>query len=230
LNAILGYCEMLQEDAEEQRREDMQADLNHIHTATHQLLTLIDNILDLSKIEAGEMPLVLETVDLDGMLHNVIHTVKPLAAKNANSLHVNLDHQQGRMQTDMIKVRQILLNLLSNACKFTSQGDITLTVTHVNTNQHPGVVFEVRDTGIGMNTDQIKDVFQEFRQAHESTRHHYGGTGLGLAISQRFCHMLGGDITVESTLGQGSTFTVRLPCQIDACDDRNIKHPPHHDC
>jgi signal transduction histidine kinase len=171
-------------------------------------------ILDLSKIEAGKMGLYLETFDVSRLLEEVRCTVQPAASHNANTLDVSVAANVGLMHADLTKVRQSLLNLLSNACKFTTQGRITLRVTRETGEGREWYVFYVHDTGIGMTTEQVGQLFQDFVQVDASTTRQYGGTGLGLAISQRFCRMMGGNISATSTVGQGSTFTIRLPMEV----------------
>jgi signal transduction histidine kinase/DNA-binding response OmpR family regulator len=211
LNAIVGYSEMLMENAEDSGREDELADLQKIRAAGEHLLALINEVLDLSKIEAGKLELHLETVDVSPMLQDMVSTIAPLVAKNDNRLEVRWAGDLGAVQADLTKVRQALFNLLSNACKFTSNGVITLAVARERLNGVEWIRFEVSDTGIGISPDQMKKLFQAFSQADASTSRKYGGTGLGLLLSRRFCQMMGGDITVDSVPGQGSTFTVRLP-------------------
>jgi PAS domain S-box-containing protein len=243
LNAIIGYSEMLREEAEEQGRREFVLDLQKISMAGKHLLALIRDILDLSKIEAGKMSLYLETFDVATLVQEVATTVRPLVEQNGNKLIVECTHSLGPMRSDLIKVRQMLLNLLSNAAKFTDQGTITLTVERMKAEGgtpsrgqvmredgneidsfilHPSreafILFRVSDTGIGMTSEQIQRLFQAFSQADASTTRKYGGTGLGLAISYRFCQILGGNISVDSELGQGSTFTIRLP--IETIEDK----------
>jgi len=214
LNAVIGYSEMLQEEAEDLGQEDFIPDLQKIHAAGKHLLALINDILDLSKIEAGKMDLYLESFDIAPMVRDVVTTVKPLVEKNANTLVVHHVDDLGAMRADLTKVRQALFNLLSNACKFTTEGTITLEVVRDTVDGAAWLTFRVSDTGIGMTPEQMGKLFQAFSQAETSTTRQYGGTGLGLAITQRFCHMMAGDITVESALGQGSTFTIRLPAEV----------------
>ncbi len=214
LNAIIGYSEMLQEEAEDLGQEDFVADLQKIHGAGRHLLGLINDILDLSKIEAGKMGLYLETFDIAPMIQDVIATINPMVEKNANTLEVHCADDVGTMRADLTKVRQGLFNLLSNACKFTERGTITFGVTREMEDGADWIKFRVTDTGIGMTPEQMGNLFQVFQQAEASTTRKYGGTGLGLAISQKFCHMMGGDITVESALGQGTTFTILLPVEV----------------
>jgi signal transduction histidine kinase/CheY-like chemotaxis protein/HAMP domain-containing protein len=216
LNAIIGYSEMLQEEAEELGQEDFLPDLQKINAAGKHLLALINDILDLSKIEAGKMDLFLETFEIAPMLRDVVTTITPLIEKNANTLVVHHTADLGAMHADLTKVRQALFNLLSNACKFTTQGTITLAVTREAVVGSDWLTFRVADTGIGMASEQLEKLFQAFSQADISTTRQYGGTGLGLAITRYFCQMMGGDITVESMVGQGSTFTIRLPAEVIA--------------
>jgi adenylate cyclase len=211
LNAIIGYSEMLAEEAEDSGQEDLFTNLQKIRSAGKHLLDLINDILDLSKIEAGKMEVHLETFDVSAMLQEVVSTIAPLMEKNGNRLEFRCTEDLVTMRADLTKVRQALFNLLSNACKFTSGGVITLGVTRERLDGAGWLSFRVSDTGIGISPEQMKRLFQAFSQADASTAQKYGGTGLGLIISRRFCQMMGGDITVESALGMGSTFTVRLP-------------------
>jgi len=179
---------------------------------------LINNILDLSKIEAGKMDLFVERFDVGEMLDQVTTTVRPLVDRNRNTLVVERDGELGVMWSDLTKLRQMLLNLLSNACKFTERGTVTLRAERVSPNGRAGremLVFAVTDTGIGMTPEQMDRLFEAFAQAEASTTSKYGGTGLGLAITKQFCHMMGGDVQVESAPEAGSTFTVRLPARLD---------------
>ena len=211
LNAIIGYGEMLLEEAEDLGQPGFIPDLQKIHAAAKHLLALINDILDLSKIEAGKMDLYYETFDVPPMIQDVVATITPLVKKNANALEVHCADDLGAMRADLTKVRQTLFNLLSNACKFTEHGTVTLEVTRETGDGGGWVTFRVRDSGIGMTPEQMEKLFQEFSQADASTTRKYGGTGLGLAISRKFCRLMGGDITVESARGQGSTFTITLP-------------------
>lgn len=214
LNAIIGYGEMLTEEVEERGHHEYVPDLERIQIAGRHLLMLINDILDLSKIEAGRVELELETFELAPMIQDVISTIQPLVQKNANTLHVHCEAALGSMRADTAKVRQSLLNLLSNACKFTEKGTIKLHVDRDKSVEPERLIFEVTDTGIGMSAEQLNSVFQPFMQADASTTRKYGGSGLGLAISQRFCNLMGGDITAESSLGEGSTFCMRLPADV----------------
>ncbi|NQX66730.1 response regulator [Paenibacillus alba] len=209
LNAIIGYSEMLKEEADELGEQSFSDDLDKINTAGRHLLALINDILDLSKIEAGKLELYLETCDIPTMIHDVVTTVHPLIETNKN--RVEVDYPEGTMKTDLTKLRQILYNVLSNAGKFTKEGTIWFSAAYAMENEVPGVEFRVKDTGIGMTADQIGQLFQAFKQADSSTTRKYGGTGLGLAISQRLCQIMGGKITVNSEYGVGTTFSIWLP-------------------
>jgi len=211
LNAIIGYSEMLQEEAEDLDAGAFLPDLQRINAAGKHLLGLINDILDLSKIEAGRMDLFLESFDLRRLVDDVEAVVRPLAEKNANVLVIECADDLGTMQADQTKARQVLFNLLSNASKFTDHGAISLTVERETGADGDWVTFAVSDTGIGMTDEQLGRLFEAFSQAEASTRSTYGGTGLGLAISRHFCRLMGGDLTVTSVYGKGSTFTVRLP-------------------
>ncbi|MDX2079471.1 MAG: response regulator [Terrimicrobiaceae bacterium] len=210
MNAIIGYSEMLIEDAGD--RPDFIPDLNKIRSAGKHLLGLINDVLDLSKIEAGKMTLFLETFEIRTMVDDVASTIQPLVEKNSNVLVVDCPDNAGSMRADLTKVRQTLFNLLGNAAKFTQNGRITLRVQRSSER----VSFSVSDTGIGMTEEQMSRLFQAFTQADESTTRKYGGTGLGLVISRKFCEMMNGTIRVESTPGAGTTFTVDLPGDVDA--------------
>jgi len=220
LNAIIGYSEMLQEDAQDAGQDVFLPDLEKIHAAGKHLLSLINDVLDLSKIEAGRMELYLETFEVCPLLSDVATTVRPLVEKNANQLTVNCTADIGSMHADMTRIRQVLLNLLSNACKFTDRGAITLTAERNGGQGDEALVFRVSDTGIGMTSEQLDRLFEAFSQAEASTASKFGGTGLGLAITRKFCRMMGGDVEVESASGTGSTFTVRLPAQVSDPDEQ----------
>jgi signal transduction histidine kinase/DNA-binding response OmpR family regulator len=212
LNAIIGYSEMLQEEAEERAQAAVFVpDLQKIHTAGKHLLALINDVLDLSKIEAGKMELYLESFDLRALVKDVESTITPLVEKNQNVIEVKCAADVGVMYADVTRVRQVLFNLLSNAAKFTERGRIILEVEAGSVADEDSIFFKVSDSGIGISPEQQARLFQAFTQADASTSRKYGGTGLGLVISQRFCQMMGGDIGVESELGRGSSFTVRLP-------------------
>ena len=211
LNAIIGYSEMLREDAEDRHEAAATADLERITAAGKHLLTLINEVLDLSKVEAGKTELVWEDASPARILEDAVGAMAPLAGKNGNKLVVHCAPDLPVMQVDLMKFRQSLYNLLSNACKFTNNGTIEVDVAQVTVDGAESVEWRVKDSGIGIATDQMHKLFQPFSQVDASTTRKYGGTGLGLAISQRFCQLMGGAITVSSEPGKGSTFTIRLP-------------------
>lgn len=210
LNAIIGYGEMLQEEAEELGVMTLVPDLKKIHGAGKHLLALINDILDLSKIEAGKMELFLETFSVSDMVDDAANFVSSLVQQNNNKLEVRLGPNLGEMRADLIKVRQSLFNLLANAAKFTSNGTV-LVEANVDSEDPGQLVFCVQDSGIGLSEDQIARLFQAFQQSDRNVSRKYGGTGLGLALTQRFCRLMGGDVTVTSKLGQGARFSIRLP-------------------
>ncbi|MFC4307201.1 response regulator [Cohnella boryungensis] len=214
LNAIIGYSEMLAEEAEEMGEQAFTDDLGKITKSGKHLLSLINDILDISKIEAGKMDVFVEPCELKGVLEDVITTVTPLIESNGNRLEI--EACEGLMATDVTKLRQILINLLSNAGKFTRDGVVRLEVRSKDAEGKEGYLFRVVDSGIGMSSEQVAKLFQPFTQADSSTTRQYGGTGLGLTISQRFCRMLGGDITVSSREGEGSTFEFWLPASSES--------------
>lgn len=209
LNAILGYSEMLAEEAKDRGLTEFTEDLLNINRSGRHLLDLINDLLDISKIESGKMEVYYETVELAPLLQEVIATVEPLLEKNGNRLNCKL--VDAIVRTDAKKLKQILLNLISNAVKFTKDGFITIEVYRETRESRNGYAFRIQDTGIGMTMDQISKLFQPFVQADSSTTRKYGGTGLGLVISQRLCQLLGGGISVTSEIGCGSTFTCWLP-------------------
>ena len=215
LNAIIGYSEMLIEDADPAQQEALVDDLGKIRKAGQHLLELINDVLDISKIEAGAMKLHIEEFDLETAVNGVVATIQPLAHERHNRLRVVFGEGLGTMRADLTKVRQTLLNLLGNAAKFTDGGEITLQVSATIDAGQPFIAFEIRDTGIGIEPEQVRRLFRPFVQADASTSRKYGGTGLGLAISQRFCEMMGGRIEVQSQLGHGSVFTIRLPRAVE---------------
>ncbi len=214
LNAILGYSEMLQEDAVDRGLPEFTSDLEKISAAGKHLLALINDILDLSKIEAGKMDLFLESFEVAEMIDDVAATIRPMVEKNLNTLQIERTPDLGVMRADQIKVRQGLFNLLSNAAKFTQQGSITLNASRESMNGSEWIVFKVTDTGIGLSPEQIVKLFQDFTQADPSTTRKFGGTGLGLALTRRFCQMMGGDVTVHSAPGHGSVFTIKIPAVV----------------
>jgi signal transduction histidine kinase len=209
LNAIIGVSEMLREDAEA-LKEDVEP-LDRVLGAGRHLLALINDILDLSKIEAGRIELHLETFPLVPVIEAVARTIEPMAGKNGNALVIECQEDLGTIHADETRLRQSLLNLASNANKFTEKGTITIAAHRRQEKSRDWITLAVIDTGIGMTPEQMGKLFQDFSQASSATASKYGGTGLGLAISKRFCQMMGGDITVESEPGRGSTFTIRLP-------------------
>lgn len=214
LNAIIGYSEMLQEEAAELGHEALVDDLKKIHGAGHHLLGLINDILDLSRIESGKLELLVEPFSVEELINEVSDMVQPLIEKQGNNLKVINNCKLQEMESDQTKLRQVLFNLISNAAKFTSKGNITLAVGNETMNDRDWFTFRVSDTGIGIDTTQLAHIFEEFTQADRSTIRDYGGTGLGLTISRKLCHMMQGDISVKSTPGEGSTFTIQLPAQL----------------
>jgi len=231
LNAIIGYSEIMLEDAVDLGYDTFVPDLTKVQTAGKHLLAIINDILDLSKIEAGKMELHAEPFDIESLIDNVISTIQPTIEKNFNVLDVRFEDNIGTIGADLTKVRQVILNLLSNAAKFTENGKITLTVREATDEEKPSIeeleidrdlsdrqyiLISVADTGIGISQEQVENLFEPFTQADSSTTKKYGGTGLGLAISRHFCKMMGGDISVESEIGKGSVFTVKLPVKIES--------------
>jgi len=211
MNAIIGYSEMLMEDAEDLGQQDFVPDLKKIHSAGTHLLALINDILDLSKVEAGKMELYLEDFDVKDVIDGVCATVGPLVSKKGNELVVEVAVDVGEMHSDLTRVRQVLFNLMSNAAKFTEDGSITVRAQRDDARET--IVFEIADTGIGMSARQMKNLFVPFTQADASTTRQYGGTGLGLSLCKQFCDLLGGSVGVSSELGEGSTFRVELPAR-----------------
>ena len=216
LTAIIGYSELLEDEF-----QDLAAaggfipDMQKIQTAAQHLLALINNMLDLSKIEAGKMELFLEEFQLSELIDEVVSTAQPLIEKNRNTFILRCEEAAGPVRLDRVKVRQVVLNLLSNAAKFTSGGEVVLAGKREVGERGEELVLQVIDSGIGMSPSQVKRIFQEFAQGSAATTRRYGGTGLGLAISRSFCHLMRGEIEVESALGRGSTFTVRLPAHLE---------------
>ena len=216
LNAIIGYSEMVAEELEEEGQDEHLVDLQRISDSGTHLLELINDILDLSKIDAGRMDLNLERFDLCEMIEEVLATIAPLIAKNGNKLVSELSDELGTMRADITKLRQTLFNLLSNAAKFTDEGSVTVSASREHNDDGDRVFVRITDTGMGIAADKLESIFDEFSQADLAVYREFGGTGLGLAISRRFCRMMGGDVAVESLLGEGSTFTITLPAQVDA--------------
>lgn len=214
LNAIIGYSELLQEEAEDMGEEEFVEDLKKIQSAGKHLLGLINDILDISKIEAGKMELYLETFDLQEVVNEIVVTIQPLIEKNNNVLKVICPQDLGMMTADVTKIRQIMFNLLSNASKFTDHGEITMTIDRYRRDETEWIFFEVKDSGIGMNLEQQAKLFNAFSQADASTTRKYGGTGLGLTITKKFTEMMGGYILVDSEEGVGTTFTIHIPTEV----------------
>jgi signal transduction histidine kinase/DNA-binding NarL/FixJ family response regulator len=214
LNAIIGYSEMLEEETHELGKVESVKDLQKIQKAGKHLLALINDVLDLSKIEAGRMGLHLETFEISPMIEEMVATLRPALSKNSNTIQVHLAEDLGAMRADITKVRQILFNLLSNACKFTDHGTISVAVNKSKDQGEDWIRFQVTDSGIGINAKQKANLFQEFTQADVSIARKYGGTGLGLAISYRYARLMKGRISVESEPGRGSVFTVYLPAKV----------------
>jgi adenylate cyclase len=210
LNAIIGLTEMMVKNAARFGTEKAQEPLQRVNRAGTHLLGLINQVLDLSKIEAGKLELNPQTVQLAPLIKDVIGTAGQLAEQNKNRLVVEAQENLGSLTVDPMRLRQILLNLLSNACKFTKQGEVTLRASRVS-NGSNFVEFAVSDTGIGITAEQQAKLFEEFTQADATTAQRFGGTGLGLAITRKLARMMGGDVTVISEPGKGSVFTVRLP-------------------
>ncbi len=215
LNAIIGYSEMLEEEARDLAQDTFAPDLRKINAAGKHLLQLINAVLDLSKIEAGKMDLYLETFDVSALAVDIAAVIQPLAEANRNRVDVRCGAEVGSMRADLTKVRQALFNLLSNACKFTEAGTVTLAVGRSADEAGDWLTFTVSDTGIGMTAEQMTRLFETFSQADASVARRFGGSGLGLALSRQLARMMGGDITVESEPGVGSTFVLRLPAQVE---------------
>jgi signal transduction histidine kinase len=215
LNAIIGLTDMMATNAARFGTEKAQEPLKRVKAAGTHLLGLINQLLDLSKIEAGKLELSPESVSVAPLIDEVIGTARQLAEQNKNRLVVDAAENLGTLVVDPMRLRQILLNLLSNACKFTKQGEVTLRARRLANDEH-WVELAVIDTGIGMTPEQLSGLFQEFSQAEASIAKKYGGTGLGLAITRKLARMMGGDVTVASELGKGSVFTVRLPASGDS--------------
>jgi PAS domain S-box-containing protein len=215
LSAVIGYTEMLEEELADLNQPRLVEDLNKITANARHLLSLINDVLDLSKIEAGRMSVIAERFEVEAMLREIVTVAEPLVQKRENRLALDFGDGLGTARTDQVKVKQCLLNLLSNAAKFTEKGTITLCARRESRDGRPWLVFSVRDTGIGMTDEQLGKLFRRFTQADESTTRQFGGTGLGLAITRAFCQMMGGDVRAESELGRGSVFKVDLPAVLD---------------
>lgn len=219
LNAIIGYSEMLEEDAILDNNQQSVLDLQRVQSSAHHLLHLINEVLDVSKIEAGKVEIHRENININLLLKDVVATVKHLAKNNNNKLILVDDNELGEMHSDVVKIRQALINLIGNAAKFTKDGEITVTARKIKREGLDWVEIMVADTGIGMTAEQVKKLFKPFVQADASTTRKYGGTGLGLYISKRFCEMLGGELTVTSDAGKGSCFSIRLPMILEDKDN-----------
>jgi len=214
LNAIIGYSELLADETRDRGQVEYAGDLNKIQNAGTHLLELINEILDLSKIEQGKMEIFYEEIDISKLLDEVKTTIKPLADQNGNQLHINTPADIGHFNSDLIKIKQVLYNLLSNACKFTHNGIIILDVDKKTEEGSGSIIFTIKDNGIGISREKIDEIFQPFKQESSETARNFGGTGLGLTISKRFCEMLGGHLKLKSRKGEGSVFTVHIPDQL----------------
>jgi signal transduction histidine kinase/flagellin-specific chaperone FliS len=213
MNAVIGYSEMLEEEAEDQGLDEMVADLRKVLSASRHLLQLINDVLDLSKVEAGKLELYPEKFTGDALLADIEATATPLVEKNKNELLLEKINEPGELYLDQTKLRQIILNLLSNAAKFTHEGTIRLRCERTRHDDEDWLEIDVEDSGLGMTEEQLERVFDPFSQAEATTTREYGGTGLGLSISRRLCETMGGSLTARSELGAGSTFSIRLPAQ-----------------
>ena len=216
----MGYVELIQEDLRDSDASVEPDDLKTIAQAGDHLLHLINGVLDISKIESGQMEVYPVTVKISHLVKELTQTVHPLIRENGNVLHLEMPEDVGTLVADEVKLQQCLLNLISNAAKFTKNGQITLRLYRKTwTNGIECFYFEVEDTGIGIQKDQIKAIFKAFTQADTSTTRQYGGTGLGLAITKSFCQIMGGDVSVESEYGTGSCFTMRLPTDVEPLEN-----------
>jgi signal transduction histidine kinase len=214
LNAVIGYSQLLQETCQSSLIEGLVRDLGRIERAGDMLLQLVNQVLDFSKTQANEIVLDPETFEVNEVLRTVLDTVQPLAARNSNSLTTEAGSDGGEVHTDLMRFRQSLLNLVANACKFTKNGNVSVAARRERGQPGDWLVVNVKDTGIGISPEQQAKLFQIFTQADSSTTRKYGGTGLGLAISRAMCRLMGGDISVQSELGKGSNFEMRLPAWI----------------
>jgi signal transduction histidine kinase len=228
LNAIIGYSEMLHEDAQAAGSESMTGDLDKVLFSARHLLALISDILDLSRIEAGEMTVFPELVSASSLLSEVLPTAEILAKRNDNILETGEEMWDGKLLVDPTRFRQCLLNLVSNSCKFTEHGRITIDVREEDKKGEPWVLWSIRDTGPGISAEGLKRLFQTFSQVDSSSTRKHGGSGLGLAISQQLCHAMGGYISVESEPGKGSTFTIHIPAANESMDDAELAVPDVH--
>ncbi|RYD29697.1 MAG: response regulator, partial [Sphingomonadales bacterium] len=227
LSAVIGYAEMLEEEVEDLGEDGLLKDIRKIKGNARHLLSLINDVLDLSKIEADRMDIYAETFDIETVVDEVTSTVGSLISKKDNRLVIEKIGDLGAAHTDQVKLRQCLINLLSNASKFTENGEIRLRVERSSDGQRDWLNFEVSDTGIGMTPQQLENLFERFTQADASTTRKFGGTGLGLAITKAFCRLLGGDIGARSEEGEGSAFTIRIPADaVEKVDETEILHMP----
>jgi signal transduction histidine kinase len=215
LNAIIGYSEMLLEDARSAGNAALASDLEKVKKSGTHLLAMINEVLDLAKIEAGKMTLHIESFEIVPVLREIAATMTPLARENGNAVRVAADGGLGTMRADVTKVRQVLFNLIGNACKFTSAGTIAISGRRDGDPGAEQVVFEVSDTGVGMSPEQLAAAFREFEQGDPSVAHTYGGTGLGLSISRHLCRLMGGELTADSAPGRGTTFRAVLPADVE---------------
>jgi signal transduction histidine kinase len=222
LTSILCYADLLRQEAERSGQTRIAQDLDEMRQAADHLVGLVSQVVDLARIESGRMSVTLDEIEVPAMVEQLMRAVQPLAARNGNALHLEAGPEVGEMVVDALKLRQILLNLLGNACKFTRQGDVTLQVSSTRLAGAAAMAFVVRDTGIGMTPEQAARIFEEFEQGDPSIERGYGGSGLGLAISRKLCERLGGTIEVTSEPGVGTTFTVVLPSDprmLDSIDE-----------
>ncbi|HWD00806.1 MAG TPA: HAMP domain-containing sensor histidine kinase [Candidatus Sulfopaludibacter sp.] len=216
LNAVIGYSQLLQETCVDRGLDDMGMDLRRIEKAGAMLLHMVTQVLDFSKAEADRMRLHPETFDVGQTIHDVVENVRPQAASNRNRVHINAGDQPIEVRTDLVRFRQSLLNLVANACKFTKDGEVHVELTREQAEDRDWIAVSVKDTGIGLSPEQQAKLFQPFTQADSSTTREYGGTGLGLAISRKLCRLMGGDISVQSELGKGSNFVMRIPAWMES--------------
>ena len=226
MNAIIGFTRLVMRRSKDVLPEQQYGNLEKILASANHLLALINDVLDLSKVEAGKMAVLIERFDVAALIGEVQSMIQPLIAKNANTLVLDCAPDLGAMRTDQTKLRQNLFNLFSNAAKFTERGRITLSARRLVPVGDDWLEFRVSDTGIGMSKEQLGRLFEAFTQAEASTSRDYGGTGLGLAITRRYCRLLGGDVTVESTPGAGSTFTIALPAVAPGADAEPVESAP----
>jgi signal transduction histidine kinase len=225
LNAIIGYSEMLEEEAVDFGYQGLILDLRKIQSAGRHLLGLLSNILDLSKIEAGKMELSIESFDLPNFISDVAATMRPVVEKNGNRFAVNIDATIGIMTADITRLRQIVINLLGNAGKFTENGMVAMDVSQKTINGRDHACIRISDSGIGISADQLRGIFMDFNQGDATLKRKYDGTGLGLSISRRFCQMMGGSISVESELQKGTTFTAQIPLTVAATVESKAEAP-----